>query len=88
MKAFNKCDHGVNAHKICTKGITGKVGRWRFNFLMNRTQCVIINKVKSRSSTKKLSLPGYCLCSGTLTYIACVEDYIYFVLITSRLGQL
>ncbi|KAK8722780.1 hypothetical protein OTU49_012036 [Cherax quadricarinatus] len=56
-KAFDKCDHGVIAHKIRAKGITGKVGRWIFNFLTNRTQRVVVNRVKSEAAIVKSSVP-------------------------------
>ncbi|XP_069188757.1 uncharacterized protein [Procambarus clarkii] len=52
-KAFDKCCHGVIALKMRTKVITGKLGRWIYSFLTNRIQCVIVNKVKSGSSTMK-----------------------------------
>nr|XP_053656082.1 uncharacterized protein LOC128704893 [Cherax quadricarinatus] len=39
------------------KGITGKVGRWIYNFLTNRTQRVVVNRVKSEAATVKSSVP-------------------------------
>ncbi|KAK8740258.1 hypothetical protein OTU49_003131, partial [Cherax quadricarinatus] len=56
-KAFDKCDHVVIAHKIRAKGITGKVGRWIFNFLTNRTQRVVVNRAKSEAAIVKSSVP-------------------------------
>ncbi|XP_069170081.1 uncharacterized protein [Procambarus clarkii] len=55
-KAFDRCDHGVIAHKMRAKGITGKVARWIFNFVTNRTQSVIVTTIKSGSSTVKSSV--------------------------------
>ncbi|KAK8723230.1 hypothetical protein OTU49_011922, partial [Cherax quadricarinatus] len=57
VKVFDKCDHGVIAHKMRAKGITGKVGRWIYNFLTNRTQRVVVNRVKSEAATVKSSVP-------------------------------
>ncbi|XP_069185179.1 uncharacterized protein [Procambarus clarkii] len=57
-KAFGKCGNDVIAHKLWSKGITGKVERWIFNFLTSMTQRAIVNTVKSRSSTDKSSVPS------------------------------
>ena len=39
-KAFDKCDHGVIAHKLRAFGIGGKVGIWIHQFLTQRQQQV------------------------------------------------
>ena len=56
-KAFDKCDHGVIAHKLKKNGITGKLGRWIHNFLINRNQAVVVNHTKSSNSIVKSSVP-------------------------------
>ena len=56
-KAFDKCDHGVIAHKLKKLGIVGKIGRWIHNFLTNRSQVVVVNHTKSSNSTVKSSVP-------------------------------
>ena len=43
VKVFDKCDHGIIAYKLKQVGITGKIGRWIYNFLKNRKQKVIVN---------------------------------------------
>lgn len=40
-KGFNRCDHGIIAHKICEMGVTGKGGRCTYKFLTNISQNVI-----------------------------------------------
>ncbi len=56
-KAFDKCDHGVIAHKLKKTGISGKLGRWIHTFLTNRSQTVVVNHTKSEHSTVKSSVP-------------------------------
>ena len=56
-KAFDKCDHGVIAHKLKKIGITGKMGRWIHNFLKDRVQAVVVNQAKSNNSTVISSVP-------------------------------
>ncbi|XP_069158333.1 uncharacterized protein [Procambarus clarkii] len=68
-KAFDKCDHGIIALKMRSKGISGKVGRWIFNFLADRTQSVIVSTVKSRSSTVKSLVPQGTVLAPVLLFI-------------------
>ena len=56
-KAFDKCDHGIIAHKLKDFGITGKVGRWIYSFLINRFQRVSVNGFKSQTSKVISSVP-------------------------------
>ena len=49
-KAFDKCDHGILLHKIKRLKIRGKLGRWIQNFLTERQQVILVNKVKSKYS--------------------------------------
>ena len=39
-KAFDKVDFGILLHKLKNMGITGKLGKWFYHFLVNRTQFV------------------------------------------------
>ena len=56
-KAFDKCDHGIIAHKIKSIGITGKLGKWIYNFLTNRKQTVKLRGSNSQESIVKSSVP-------------------------------
>ena len=56
-KAFDKCDHGIIAHKLKKFGILGKIGRWIYYFLSHRLQRVVVGNCKSAPSTDKSSLP-------------------------------
>ena len=56
-KAFDKCDHGIIAHKLKKIGISGKIGRWIFYFLTHRFQRVIVDNFKSSPSKVKSSVP-------------------------------
>jgi hypothetical protein len=56
-KAFDKCDHGIIANKLKQTGITGKLGRWIYNFLTNRTQKVIVNGIPSSQTIVPSSVP-------------------------------
>ena len=39
-KAFDKVDLGILLHNMKDMGITGKLGKWFYHFLVNRTQFV------------------------------------------------
>ena len=47
---FSKCDHRILLHKIKRLKIRGKLGRWIQNFLTERQQVILVNKVKSKYS--------------------------------------
>jgi len=47
LRAFDKCDHNILAHKLKAVGIIGKIGKWIYNFLTNRTQRVLVDGAKS-----------------------------------------
>ena len=42
-KAFDKVDFLATLRKLHQMGISGKVGKWIYSFLTNRTQSVIVN---------------------------------------------
>ena len=56
-KAFDKCDHGIIAHKIREAGITGNLGRWLYNFLDGRNQKVVVQGMASQESEVLSSVP-------------------------------
>lgn len=39
-KAFDKCRHGVTAHQMNKMRITGREGRWNYNFLKDHNTFV------------------------------------------------
>ena len=47
-KAFDKVDFHILLKKIKSLGIGGKLGRWLYDFLSNRSQTVIVNGIKSK----------------------------------------
>ena len=56
-KAFDKCDHGILLHKIKRLKIKGKLGRWIKNFLTERQQVILVDKVKSKFSKLVSGIP-------------------------------
>ena len=56
-KAFDKCDHGIIAHKIREAGIVGKLGLWLYNFLDGRKQKVVVQGTSSQESEVLSSVP-------------------------------
>ena len=56
-KAFDKCDHGIIAHKLKKLGISGKIGRWIYYFLTHRLQRVVVDNFKSAPSKVVSSVP-------------------------------
>ena len=56
-KAFDKCDHGIIAHKLKSIGISGKIGQWIYNFLTNRKHVIKLQGVSSHESEVKSSVP-------------------------------
>ena len=47
-KAFDKVDHGITLKKLASIGIKGRLGRWLYSFLTNRTQSVLVEGRKSQ----------------------------------------
>ena len=72
-KAFDKCDHGILLHKIRKLNIKGKLGRWLQNFLKNRKQAVIVDRVKSTWSEIISGIPqGSVL--GPILFLIYISD--------------
>ena len=72
-KAFDKCDHGILLHKIRKLNIKGKLGCWLQNFLKNRKQAVIVDRVKSTWSEIISGIPqGSVL--GPILFLIYISD--------------
>ena len=56
-KAFDKVDFLVTLRKIKHLGISGNIGKWIYSFLTGRTQCVIVNGMRSDVSEVKSGVP-------------------------------
>ena len=54
-KAFDKVDFGILFHKMKYMGINGKLGKWFYHFLINRTQFV---RLPGGSSTDSHVISG------------------------------
>ena len=57
LKSYDKVDHGTHLHKLRAMGISGKIGSWIMNFLLQRRQQVLVNRNKSSISYPKSGVP-------------------------------
>ena len=72
-KAYEKVDHVKLLEKCKLLGISGKLGKWLQNFLENRTQQVLIEGIKSEtSSVKSGSVQGSVL--GPVLFLIYITD--------------
>ena len=56
-KAFDKVDHGVLMRKLQKLGIGGLLIKWIHNFLFNRKQIIVIERVSSNQSDVRSGVP-------------------------------
>ena len=72
-KAFDKVDHGILLHKLKKMKISGKLGRWIQDFLRNREQIILVEKVKSSKSLIISGIPqGSVL--GPILFLIYISD--------------
>ena len=72
-KAFDKVDFLVTMRKLHSLGISGKVGKWIYSFLINRQQAVIVNGVTGNHTQVKSGVPqGSVL--GPLLFLVLISD--------------
>ena len=72
-KAFDKVDHGILMQKLKKFNITGEIGIWIHNFLLNRTQQVTVEKCLSSESQVLSGVPqGSVL--GPLLFLILLAD--------------
>ena len=77
-KAFDTINHSILLHKLKKFGISGKVGKWIANFLLNRNQKVAINGFQSKPSQVISGVPQGTILGPVLflVYIADITDNI------------
>ena len=75
-KAFDKINHSILLFKLKKLGISGEVGKWIGNFLLNRTQHVTIDGEISTKSPVKSGVPQGTILGPVLflIYIADIGD--------------
>ena len=77
-KAFDTINHSILLQKLKNLGISGKVGKWIANFLLNRNQRVAINGFQSNPSKVISGVPQGTILGPVLflIYIADIADNI------------
>lgn len=77
-KAFDKINHSILLHKLKELGISGNLGKWIGNFLLNRTQRVSINGQMSSASKVVSGVPQGTILGPVLflIYIADIGDQV------------
>ena len=77
-KAFDTINHSILLHKLKNLGISGTVGKWIANFLLNRNQRVAVNGFQSNPSKVISGVPQGTILGPVLflVYIADIADNI------------
>ena len=65
-QAFDKVSHSLIIHKLKHYGITGKTNEWIKNFLIDRTQSVVVEGETSNSIPVEFGVP-----QGSVLGLAC-----------------
>ena len=84
-KAFDKINHSILLLKLKKLGISGYIGKWIGNFLLNRTQYVTIDGELSAKSHVKSGVPQGTILGPVLflIYIADIGDSLTFSTMSS-----
>ena len=77
-KAFDTINHSILLHKLKSLSIGGKIGQWISNFLLDRTQKVVINGFQSNPSPVISGVPQGTILGPVLflIYISDISDNI------------
>ena len=75
-KAFDKINHSILLHKLKALGISGQIGKWIGNFLINRTQRVSLNGHLSSASKVVSGVPQGTIL-GPILFLIYIADIGY-----------
>ena len=84
QKVFDKADHYVILKRCHQKGIRGKIGNWLADYLIGRTQRVIVNNMTSDGNVVGSEVPQGSVLGPLLFFI--IIDNIADLNISSNIG--